>query len=120
MGQIFVSLESDGKTVAEPYDEENGNVPIDAIPITDIEFDMMKNEEYSFGDFEIVGGVLQLKASANDNLKTRIIENMGDARTLRALVEILIDEINLLRAEVPGMQPRTLAQFKTAMKNKLT
>lgn len=41
------------------------------------------------------------------------------ASPLRAFAQVVLDEINLLRAEHPGFQPRTLAQLKNAMRAKL-
>jgi len=39
---------------------------------------------------------------------------------LRAFASIMVDELNILRAEQkPVLPPRTLAQLKTAMRNKL-
>lgn len=39
---------------------------------------------------------------------------------LRAFASIMVDELNILRAEQkPILPPRTLAQLKTAMRNKL-
>jgi hypothetical protein len=44
-----------------------------------------------------------------------------EAKALRALALIVMDEINILRAAVvPSLPARTLAQLKTAFTNKLT
>lgn len=52
--------------------------------------------------------------------RDQISDQIDRAETiLRAFAEVVLDEINLLRAEHPGFQPRTLSQLKTAIRNKL-
>jgi hypothetical protein len=41
------------------------------------------------------------------------------ARIFKAFALVLLDEINILRTSPPPMPTRTIAQLKTAMKNKL-
>ena len=117
MDKKFVEIDDNG-IVKEVYDEVNEKVPDDAIAITDAEFIAIHERGRSFGDFEILGGVLQLRASADDNRKERVIDNLKNPAAIKALIELLLDEINILRANA-GMEPRTIAQFKTAMKGKL-
>ena len=117
MGQKYVTV--DGNIVQEAFDEDNNNVPVDAVTITDVEFAMFNNPRYNFGDFEIVNGSLALIAEADDNMKARIIDGFDSPKMLKAFAEIVMDELNILRAGA-GLDPRTMAQLKTARKNKLS
>jgi len=116
MGQKHVTV--DNNIVQEVFDEDNGNVPDGALPITDIEFSMFNDPHYNFGDYGIAGSTLQLATNADDNKKTRIIESFTP-EMFRAFAEIIMDELNILRA-ANGLPDRTMAQLKTAMKNKLS
>jgi len=116
MGQKHVTVDNNS-IVQEVYDEDNNNVPDGALPITDIEFNMF-NSHYRFSDFEIIGGELQLTANANDNVKIRVIDSFTPIM-FKAFAEIIMDELNILRAN-DGLNPRTMQQLKTAMKNKLS
>lgn len=62
-------------------------------------------------DAEIAAAALQ---SEKDSEKARI----DNERVLVAFAEVVMDEINLLRAE-HALPDRTLAQLKTAIKNKI-
>jgi len=53
-----------------------------------------------------------------DAAKDRAVDFGKIPPYFRAFVELLIDEINVLRA-TQSLPPRTLQQFKTAMRNKL-
>jgi len=116
MGQKYVIVDGNN-IVQEVFDEDNNNVPNGALPITDSEMTMF-GSRYTFSDFEVVGGSLQITADADDNVKTRII-NGFDIKMLKAFAEIIMDELNILRDQ-HGLAPRTMAQLKTAMKNKLS
>lgn len=108
-----------GNIVQEVFDDDNNNVPDDAVTITDEEFSMFNDPRYGFSDFEIVGGTLSLLTEADNNAKTRAIEKFNSPEILRAFAEIIVDELNTLRAN-DGLPPRTMAQLKTAMKTKLS
>jgi len=116
MGKKHVTV--DNNIVQEVYDEDNNNVPKGALPITDVEMSLISQRAVSFSDFEMINGVLNLRAEAADNMKTRVIEGF-DIVMFKAFAEIIMDELNILRAN-DGLPPRTMAQLKTAMKNKLT
>lgn len=60
-------------------------------------------------------------AKLADEETQRIKDTFDDdeRRLLRAFAELLIDEFNTLRA-LHGLTPRTFAQFRTAIKNKIT
>ena len=49
-----------------------------------------------------------------------IFPDLHAARIFKAFALVLLDEINILRTSPPPMPTRTIAQLKTAMKNKLT
>ncbi len=56
------------------------------------------------------------------NQETDRVRNTFDddeRRLLRAFAELLVDELNTLRA-FHGLAPRTLAQLRTAIRNKIT
>lgn len=54
-------------------------------------------------------------------VKREARENIDTEQLLRAIVSILIDELNIVRANlIPPLPNRTLAQAVTAIKNKLT
>ena len=46
--------------------------------------------------------------------RSKLVGNYGWGLVFRALVKVLIDEINILR-NVAGLQPRTLQQAKNAI-----
>ena len=117
MGNKFVTIDQNN-IVEEPYDEDNNNVPEGAVSITDVEFEVLRNRGCP-ADFEIVDGALQLIAEADDNQKARVIDTMNTGRAMKAFVELMIDELNILRNE-HVLADRTMAQFKTAMKAKLS
>ncbi len=58
--------------------------------------------------------LIALDRAEKDALKLRFSRN----KVLLALVKLLIDEFNILRAE-HGLSPRTLAQLLTAIDNKI-
>lgn len=117
MGQKHVTIDGEN-IIQEVYDEDNNNVPSGALPITDVEFAMFNSPYYNFSDFEIVSGSLALIAEADDNVKTRVIDRFDSPAMLKAFAEIIMDELNILRV-ANGLSERTMAQLKTAMKNKL-
>lgn len=49
---------------------------------------------------------------------TRLDSGISDAKLIKALAAVVMDEINILRAQ-HGLADRNLAQLKTAIKNKL-
>ena len=118
MSQKFVTIDNNN-IVQEVFDEANENVPDGAIKITDVELQALRNRDRMFSDFEIIGGVLQLVSGADDNRKTRLIDQLNSPLVIKAFMELMLDEINTLRAK-SGLPPRTMTQFKTAMKNKLS
>ena len=116
MGQKHVTIDGNN-IVQETYDDDNGNVPVDAVAITDSDFSMFNDPQYTFGDFEMIGGALSLRVDASDNVKERTV-NKFSHEMVKAFAEIMLDEINILRSEA-GLNDRTMTQFKNAMKNKL-
>ena len=115
MGKKYVKLDNNS-VVLDPYDERFGNVPADAVPITDEEFLQLSREPCHY--FEIVAGKLVRRSEATNIEKDRIVKGVDDTDFMKAFVVLLIDEINILR-QAAGLPLRTVAQFKTAMKNKL-
>jgi hypothetical protein len=63
-------------------------------------------------------GIRQTQAKAH---ATNTIESLlEDGRLLRALAEVTMDEINILRTNMPSpMAPRNLNQLKNAIRNKI-
>lgn len=118
MGKKFVTID-ENNIVQEPFDDVNKNVPDGAIEITDVEFKALHNRDNVFSDFEMVGGVLQLLTGADDNRKTRKINNLISNPAFKAFAELMLDEINIVRGEA-GLSLKTMTQFKTAMKDKLS
>jgi len=117
MGQKYVLIENG--VVNGVYDVDNNNVPGSAVAITDAEFSILNSGEYQHSDYTMVGGALQLTSGAEDARKTRVVDGVEGTEFMRVFVSLLIDEINILRAQ-HSLPARTMAQFKTAMKNKLT
>ena len=99
------------------FDEDNNNVPDGSFPITANEFLLIRGKKYSFSDFEMVGGALQVRTEAEDNRKSKVVDGFS-IDMFKAFAELIMDELNTLRAE-HSLPPRTMAQLKTAMKNKL-
>ena len=117
MGQKHVTV-NNINIVQEIYDTDNGNVPNGALPITDAEMVLISQGDVAFSDFMMVAGALTARPEAANNRKQRTIEGFNP-EMMKAFVGLLIDEINILRA-TQSLPDRTLAQFQTAMKNKLT
>jgi len=112
MGQKRVTTGSNN-IVQEVFDDDNNNVPGDALPITDIEMGMF-NGDYIFSDFEIIDGLLELTANADENVKDRKI-NTFSKETFDLFMEVMTDELNSIR----GGNPRTVADIRASMKAKL-
>ncbi len=53
-----------------------------------------------------------------DKRKDRDVNLAKWSKSQRALIKVLVDEINILRVDA-GLQPRTMKQFRAAMKAKL-
>jgi len=117
MGKKYITVNA-SNIIQETFDDDNNNVPDDAIAISDADFSMFNDPHYNFGDYEIAGGTVQLATNADDNKKTRIIESFTP-EMFKSFAEIIMDELNILRA-ANGLSERTMAQLKTAMKNKLS
>jgi len=117
MGQKHVTVDGNN-IVQEVFDEDNNNVPVDALPITDSEMYLLSQREVSFADFRMIAGVLTIRPEAADNRKQRTVEGFNP-EMMKAFSEIIMDELNILRA-ANGLPDRTMAQLKTAMKNKLS
>ena len=117
MGKKFVTVDGNN-IVQEAFDEDNTNVPNDALPITEQDMALISEPHLTFSDLKMVGGVLQLTDNAADNIKDRIIDS-SSPEMIKAFAEIIMDELNALRSQ-HGLPDRTMAQLKTAMKNKLS
>ena len=115
MGQKFVTTDGND-IVQEVFDKDNKNVPAGASQITEAEFLLLHGvEDRVFSDFKMVGGSLEVLPEASDNVKIRKIEGLHKNPAMKAFVELIIDELNILRTQ-HGLPDRTMAQFKTAMK----
>ncbi len=96
----------------------NGD-PIPLHPITDAEYNLILSGKYSASDFNrLPDGALELRVGADDDYKTREVDKIDASLALKAFVMIMLDEINILRLAA-GLNARTMAQLKTAMKNKI-
>jgi len=113
----FVTV-NEGNIVQAPYDDINNNVPVGALPITDAEFKQLSLPDNQFDDFRIVGNTLQLRAEAVNNRKDRIVDAFQVAPEMKAFIEYILDELNILRGE-QALPPRTMVQLKNSMKTKL-
>lgn len=117
MGQKFVNTDQNGK-VLEVFDAINSNVPADSDMITDAEFALLHAPDRLFSDYEVVGGKLQLLATAVTDSKVREIDQHLADQNMKAFIEVIIEELNTLRVAA-SLAPITLADFKTAMATKL-
>jgi len=112
MGQKYVTVDV-SNIVQEVFDEDNNNVPNDALPITDIEMGMFGGD-YIFSDFEIIDGLLELTTNADENVKDRKITAFTP-ETFNLFMEVITDELNAIR----GGNPRTVADIRASMRAKL-
>lgn len=116
MGQKYV-VTGVGNRVEEVFDEDNGNVPEGATPITEQEFNDLFIEERAFTDFTVSNGSLVLDPNHYDNRLDRVFDSY-DKEVLRAALEVVRDEINNLRS-YHSLPQVTLSQFRSAVKAKM-
>jgi hypothetical protein len=109
MGTIFVTLD-ENKTILEPYDSDNNNVPDGAVQITEDEFKDLSNANYVFSDFEIIANKVKLKANALDNRKTRDIEKIQSNSQMKYIIDILLMELNEIRTSV-NLPEKSMSQI---------
>ena len=69
----------------------------------------------------IIAAAIAASQAAAKNNATNIVEDFTEqGRITRALAEVVMDEINIIRTNlVPALNPRTLSQLKAAIKAKL-
>jgi len=82
MGQKFITIDGNN-VVLEPYDEDNNNVPAEALPITEDEF---RRLSIGFDMFQYVGG----KLISNDSTKLIRDKNILIDIAREDIVETLI------------------------------
>lgn len=116
MGDKYVTLDGDG-FVVEPFDSDNGNVPADAVPISQADFELLRTGPFNL--FRHADGVLSRRADADDVIKAGRVENFVDREVLVAFAQVLVEEINTLRAAAGLPGDRTITQVKNAIRAKL-
>lgn len=98
--------------------DANGE-PLVLHPITDIEYSAIVSGDYNISDFTLLtDGTIQLRLEAEETYKETEVQKLDASIALKTFARVMLDEINLLRNEL-GLQPRTVNQLKTAMKNKI-
>jgi len=76
--------------------------------------EMTPAEKQAVNDTEIVKDIADRRSEANNNLIGR------EGQVIRALAEVVMDEINILRdLQKPSLPLRTLTQLKNAIKKKI-
>lgn len=101
MGQKFVTVD-ENDVVKEPYDSDNGNVPVGARSITEIEFKQLAG---GFNLFKHIGGILvpnQIKVEEKLKQQLLLIEEQN---TIQELINTsMIPKI----AQINGMNETAL------------
>ena len=79
--------------------------------------------EGDIGELEVAAGVVVRRSRADLDARAAALvvaadDAHFDGKRERAVLELILDEINVLRAAA-GLQPRTVAQARNAYRNKL-